>query len=400
MKHTSLFISLALLGGLIWPACAVQPTATPLAAVTSIPSPTPAASPTVPPSPTQIPTGTPTATPTYSPTPTARSTATPTATPTPIPTEIPTALPAATATEPAPVEEVAPPPASRTVRVGLHGRNAETFEELDYQVIQQANIETLKMMSFTRPEVFARLKAENPNLEFVVRLYDPRINADGHPTPAEFVAHVGPLMAGLQPYATKFEVGNEPNHFKGYEGWGPAEADAASFNDWFLEVYRLLKEIHPWAELGFPALGTPDSVHHHKVWLELNRKAIAQADWVGVHCYWQTYPDGRSTMFDDERGLCFKFYHQQFPDKALELTEFDNDNVIWEIPPLSDDALAAEYVAYYRELFNYPYLGSASSFILSSPDRQWDYFAWRTEDGWIKPVVEQVGQMDRPPLVE
>jgi hypothetical protein len=286
------------------------------------------------------------------------------------------------------------------VRVGLHGRNAPDFEEPDYQVIREAKIETLKVMSFTKPEVLARIKTEQPDIEFIVRLYDERINADGHPTPAEFVARLSPVMAGLQPYATKFEVGNEPNHFKGYEGWGPTEADAASFNDWFMEVYRLLKQAQPWAELGFPALGTPDAVHGHKAWLEQNREAIEQADWVGVHCYWQTYPDGRTTMFDAERGLCFQYYHQQFPDKPLELTEFDNDNVIWDIPPLSPEALAEESVTYYQALFNYPYLRSASSFILSSPDRQWDYFAWRSEDGLIKPVVQEVGQMPRPALVE
>jgi hypothetical protein len=193
-------------------------------------------------------------------------------------------------------------------------------------------------------------------------------------------------------------VGNEPNHVARYEGWGPDDADAEAFNTWFIEVYDLLKAAHPWAELGFPALATPNSYHRDHAWLELTRPAIDKADWLGVHCYWQTPPDEPTGMLAAERGLCFTYYHEQFPDKPLELTEFDNENVIWDMAPLSAEALAAEVVTYYQTLYQYPYLRSASSFIMSSPDRRWDYFAWRSEDGQVRPVVEAVGAMPRPPF--
>ena len=39
---------------------------------------------------------------------------------------------------------------SGTVRIGLHGRNAVSFDELDFQLIREARIETLKMMSRDR----------------------------------------------------------------------------------------------------------------------------------------------------------------------------------------------------------------------------------------------------------
>lgn len=45
----------------------------------------------------------------------------------------------------------------------------------------------------------------------------------------------------------------------------------------------------------------------------------------------------------------------------------------------------------------YPYIRSASSFIMSSPDPQWDYFAWRSGEN-LKPVVSAVAGMNRPPL--
>jgi hypothetical protein len=291
-------------------------------------------------------------------------------------------------------------PSTRTVRVGLHGRNDVTFEEEDYQLIREANIETLKMMSLTDPAVFARIRQENPDIEFIARLYDDRIGENSrHPTPQEFADRMMPMMRSLQPYVVKFEIGNEPNHFHRYEGWGSEDADAEDFNTWFLEVYDLLKATHPWAELGYPALATPDSYHRDRAWLEITREAIERADWLGVQCYWQTQPDQTSTMFDEERGMCFKYYHELFPDKPLEITEFDNDNIIWDVPPLSAEEIAQEYVTYYQELFKYPYIRSASSFIMSSPDTRWDYFAWRTEQDGFKPVVTEVANMYRPPLV-
>lgn len=372
----------------------LSPTAT--ATFTSTPTPLPSPTSTMTLAPTEAPSPTPTMTlsPTETPSPTFTPIAAPTKTPLPVP---PTATPS-----PAPTIEPSPETVqatSRTVRIGLHGRNDLFFEEADYQLIREAKIETMKMMSLTDPSVFARIQAENPGIEFIVRLYDDRINAEGHPTPAEFAARIGPIIESLRPYATKFEIGNEPNHIHRYEGWGAENADAISFNTWFLEVYDLLKIAHPWTELGFPALATPNSYHRDHAWLELTREAINRADWLGVHCYWQTPPGEPSRMLNAERGLCFRHYYEQFPDKPLELTEFDNDNVIWDIEPLPAAEIAQEYVTYYQELYNYPYLRSASAFIMSSPDPRWDYFAWRTVDDGFKPVVKAVGEMERLPLV-
>ncbi|MEM7032268.1 MAG: hypothetical protein AAF629_22145 [Chloroflexota bacterium] len=292
------------------------------------------------------------------------------------------------------------PPQARQVRIGLHGRNNGTWQEQDYQMVKTAGIETLKMMSLTAPTVFDRLKRENPNIEFIVRLYDDRLNEHGHPSPEDYAGRMIPLLSTLQPYATKFEIGNEPNHFRRVEGWGPEDADAQDFNTWFLAVYDLLKTAHPWAELGFPALGTPDEVHRDKAWLKYNVEAINKADWLGVHCYWQTNPDGSNTMFDEDHGLCFKYYHALFPNKPIELTEFDNDNIYYNLEPISEDQMATETVAYFQELYKYPYIRSASSFIMSSSDTgNWSSFVWRTEDGHIKPVVAAVGAMPRPALI-
>src|SRR5512136_1301811 len=56
-------------------------------------------------------------------------------------------------------------PDTRTARVGVHARNDFDFAESDYRLIREARIETLKVLSFTKTEIFERLRRENPLLE-------------------------------------------------------------------------------------------------------------------------------------------------------------------------------------------------------------------------------------------
>jgi hypothetical protein len=275
------------------------------------------------------------------------------------------------------------------------------FHDVDYQVIREANAEVVKMMSQTKPEVFARIKKENPDIEIITRLYDDRMNTGGHPTPQQFADKMIPIMRGLQPYCTKFQIHNEPNHRDRIEGWGPDDADAQSFNQWFLRVYDLLKAACPWASLGFPGLAIPTFIHRDRPWLKICKPAIEKADWLGVHCYWQTPPNRPSVIFDPQFGLTFKHYHKQYPNKRLEILECGNSNVQsdwhhhWAIP---DEDVAQEYVKWLQTVFQYDYVNSASFFILSSQDPTWSFFSWRTEHNHKKPVVQRVAQMHRPPL--
>ncbi|MFQ5577815.1 MAG: N-acetylmuramidase domain-containing protein, partial [Anaerolineae bacterium] len=242
------------------------------------------------------------------------------------------------------------------------------------------------------------ISRNNPGLEIITRLYDDRIQF-AHPTPAEFAAKMIPVMKTLRPYCQKFQVVNEPNHSRGYEGWGSGDDDARSFNAWFLDVYRRLKDACPWASLGFPGLAAPDAAHRDRAWLTICRPAIEQADWLGVHCYWQTPPGQPSGYLSEDFGLNFKYYHRQYPDKTLEILECGNSNIHSRYP-ITDEAIAQEYVAWLQIVFKYNYVNSASFFILSSPDADnWEFFAWRTEENWEKPVVQWVGQMNRPDLV-
>jgi hypothetical protein len=290
---------------------------------------------------------------------------------------------------------------TRTCRVGVHGRNQEIFHDTDYRVIREAKAEVVKMMSQTKPEVFERIKRENPHVEIITRLFDDRMNTGGHPTPREFADKMIPLMRALKPHCTKFQIHNEPNHHDRIEGWGPTKADAEDFNRWFLQVYKLLKESCPWASLGFPGLAIPNHHHKDRVWLDACREAIKQADWLGVHCYWQTPQPGQKGQMRDERlGRTYKYYHNKFPNKTLEILECGNSNIHTAGYHTSEEVIAQEYVEWLQELFKHDYINSASFFILSSQDQQWSFFSWRTEHNHIKPVVPWIAQMHRPPLTK
>jgi hypothetical protein len=170
--------------------------------------------------------------------------------------------------------------------VGLHARNDVRFKEQDYELIRLARIETVKMMSFTDADVYARLRRENPEIRFIVRLYDDRINVNSRPSPAQFLAKMLPVINRLRAYATKFEIHNEPNHVDGIEGWGASEESARAFRSWYVEVLQSLKKACPWAQFGFPGLAL-NHPHRDLEWLEVCRDAILASDWLGCHCYWQ-----------------------------------------------------------------------------------------------------------------
>lgn len=285
---------------------------------------------------------------------------------------------------------------TRTCKVGVHGRNNEEWQDLDFQVLREARVEVIKAMSQTRPHHFERMRRELPNVEIITRLYTGAFNKEGHPSPSQFAGEMIPVLADLQPYCTKFHIHNEPNHLSRDEGWGNSDEDARSFNAWFIEVFRRLKDAHPWASIGFPGLAVGEHSHRERTWLKLCRPAVEMADWLGVHCYWQTPPGQGSQLMDEGLGTNFKHYHSQHPNKTLEILECGNSNIHSNFP-ISDETIADEYVQWLQEVFNYPYINSASFYILSSHDTgQWSFFSWRTENGAIRPMVYRVGAMFRP----
>ncbi|MFQ6016058.1 MAG: hypothetical protein ACE5NP_11525, partial [Anaerolineae bacterium] len=146
-------------------------------------------------------------------------------------------------------------------RVGLHARNDFVWTKTDYKIFREAKIETLKTMGHTGLEEYKRVRKEFPQMELIVRLYDYRFGGDEHkgyhPSPEEFAARMVPIIKQLRPYAVKFEIHNEPNHLRRYEGWGQEDHLARDFREWYRRVLRVLKGQCSWASFGFPGLAVP-----------------------------------------------------------------------------------------------------------------------------------------------
>lgn len=284
--------------------------------------------------------------------------------------------------------------------VGVCGRNDTLWQEVDYAVLDQGRIEAVKMMSLTDEMVFRTIKRRFPTIQIITRLYDDRFRAgDAHDpedfghrvAPGDFVARMAPIIQSLLPYSDSFVVLNEPNHLAHVEGWGKEDHHARDFNDWFIGVYQRLKVRFPKLKFGYPGLAIP---HNDLRWLDLNRKAIGLADFLSVHCYWQTPVWHERNHLSDDWGLRFKLYHQRFPDKIIHITEAGNSNAQSGIP-FPDEQMSREYTEWLDEVFKYDYIRSASFFILSSPDPSWEPFALRTEAGHVRAVVEAIGQQRR-----
>lgn len=312
------------------------------------------------------------------------------------------ALSGAGSSEPAPGPVVisGPAPALTLPRnrplLGLHARNDYLFTSVDWQIIRTARVESLKMMSFTKDEVYTQARAINPQMEFIVRLYSGHQGRGQMPGPGAFAALFYETIERLyrQFGVVKFEIHNEPNHLSGLEGWGQSQADAEAFQRWYLEVLALLRQRHPQLLFGYPGLAVP---HNDLQWLEWNREAIEASDWLGCHIYWQTPPGNEMTYLTDFWGLRFKYYHQKYPHKLIEITEFGNSN--GQSPPLSlsREAQREQYQRWFQKVMEFPYIGSVHGFIASSPDPTWSQqgFTWGNEQGPF-PVATALGTVGRP----
>lgn len=275
--------------------------------------------------------------------------------------------------------------------VGIHGRNDKRFYPIDFEVLKRAKIECIKMMSHTDVSVFEQIKREFPSMKIITRLYDDRFGVNNRVSPVQFMDKMSPIIKNLLPYCIDFECHNEPNHPAGYEGWNVDDASALDFNAWFLTTYNLLKIRFPHANFGFPGLAVP---HRDMEWLRLCKEAVNRADFLSCHSYWQNPNCNDMNHLSGSWGLNFIRYHQVAPHKLIHITEAGCSNAQSNLP-LPDEMMSRNITEHLMECQKHDYVGSVSYFILSSQDSAWSSFAWRMEDGRIKQVVNEVGNLLR-----
>jgi hypothetical protein len=261
--------------------------------------------------------------------------------------------------------------------VGVHGRADGPLQEADYGPINQSRMEAVKLLSNVQPANVDRLRADNPHLFILVRLF---ASFDGRVvTSADFADWMKTDLAPLYDRGLRyFEVHNEPNLRP--EGWTQSWSDGQAFGAWFLDVRSRLKQHYPEALFGYPGLSPGGDVPEVRTnalnFLTASDAAARAADWIGLHCYWVSEAEFNSAA----GGLGYVEYRRRFPDKLLFITEFSN--------PLAETDKAVkgqQYARYYQHLRSIPGVGAAFSFVLSSSSG-FESETWRLENGLVTPI--------------
>jgi hypothetical protein len=249
----------------------------------------------------------------------------------------------------------------------------------DFECVRIAGLKAAKLTTENPPETVDRLVAVGvPAASIVVRLFADL--SDRSVEPAEFCDWMKlPIQLFMARGVRYFEVHNEPNlKLEGLEwNW----RDGAEFGNWFVQVLGILRQRCPEAKFGFPGLSpqfSPPDTPVLSAESDVNRfltgaaPAIAQSDWVGVHCYWQNDSDGHWGMQSESDGMFWKQFRTRFPDKLLMITEFSNNNA--SVAPAEK---GRQYARYFQLLRDEPNLGAAFAFALSWPGQD------ANREGWV-----------------
>ncbi len=273
-------------------------------------------------------------------------------------------------------------PAGRAL-VGLHGRADGRLQPADFTVVAQARVEAVKLLSSAAPEDVDALRAIHPQMFILVRLFADFSNRVVRAE--DFATWLSYDMGQFYQRGVRyFEIHNEVN--LKVEGWGQSWQTGREFAAWWLTVRNRLKALYPEAKFGWPGLSPdgfpmPERTNDLR-FLDDAQEALQAADWIGLHCYWQTEAEMRTPA----GGLGYLEYRRRFPDKLLFITEFSNP-----APGVDLAVKGDQYVKYYQLLRGVPGLGAAFAFVASA-SANFPYEAWRAEDGTPSAITRREGQ--------
>ena len=232
------------------------------------------------------------------------------------------------------------------MRAGIHLPNDGRMSHDDLQLLAGLQIvKGLVRLDVQWDRLDWRRIAEHldPGCVVVLRLYTP-----GRLRPGDFVdrsaRELPPVLARLKDHEVLIQIHNEPNHCTGHEGWGPTEAHALDFREWYRRVYAGLQE-HGFGGLGFPGLAVGNHAHGERRWSKVCRKEIRRSDWVGCHCYWQRPEE----LEHPALGANWTHYRVTYPNKRLIVVESGNSSCHSpELPQMTPDRQRAEYLQWCR----------------------------------------------------
>jgi len=257
------------------------------------------------------------------------------------------------------------------------------MQEADFTAIQVAGVEAVKLLSTARPEDVDRLRVILPDMFIMVRLSIP-LQVRGMRA-EEFSSRASEQM---RPFYQKdvryFEVHNEPNLRQ--EGFGHSWSNGQEFAYWFVQVRDQLKSKYPEALVGLPGLSPsgdyPEQRRSSLEFLKEADQAVRAADWLGIHCYW----DSAKTMDSEAGGAVYREYQRLFPSKPLLITEFCNNN-----ESTYKEVKGRQYAAYFEQLRQEPNILAAFSFVVSA-SFDFETQAWRDESGEQSAIPRVIGE--------
>lgn len=249
---------------------------------------------------------------------------------------------------------------------GLHARpDPWSVDESDFEKAALFKWVLIPLYSYNgNPDWLAKQKAlcwryADLGLNIIYRLC-----SSGWHKPEDYVAEWLPVLDGLPEGPVQMD--NEPNH-PGENFGGSGDKVAERYNEYWLARRNLFKVARPELALGFPGLAVDG---RDLEWLSACRDAITYADFLGQHIYWQ-----EENWDAPEWGMRYIFYHAQFPEKDIYVTEYGDST-----PGRSSGEKAARYRKWLDlkpERFG---VKAADAFLASSPDPMWAEFELSLED--------------------
>ena len=256
---------------------------------------------------------------------------------------------------------------------GIGIANPQPLSPSELAVIGASRVEAVKVLTLSDPDdnkqLVRDIKSVRSDLFIVARLFFPvDLNSKTPFSPQVFcdTVRVG-IQALYESGIRYFEVHNEPNLEN--EGLNWNWANGAQFGAWLSQALIILRQRYPEGKFGYPGVSPQPNVPD---FMDGSAAAIAQCDWIGIHCYWQDDGTGHWQMQSGDGGMYWRGFRDRYPDKLLMITEFSNNNKDMPYPNKGQ-----QYARYYQLLRNEPNLGAAFAFALNWPGQD------NNHEGWI-----------------
>jgi hypothetical protein len=266
--------------------------------------------------------------------------------------------------------------------IGAHGRVGGVLSSEDLEAVKTARLEAVKVSLRESKETIEKLRSINPGMLLVARIegesWEKAIDA------RELAKSIDADLGRLYRQGIRhFEVLSNPNLF--VRGWTSCWRDGREFGQWFLNLLGQIRESYPQARFGFPGLSPGGNLVGHRMsaedFLDGAADAAAEADWIGINCYWT---DGVS-LRSRSGGMAIDGYRSRFPGSLLMITEYGNPAV-----NVADEEKARQYMDFLRILRTRNGIGAAFGYAISA-EHGYDGVVWRKDRNATSVIAEVVG---------